>query len=89
MVVPEIVQKLSGKIIQGASEAGADMIVTACGICQLNLDMRQPKEDDTEPLPSLYFSELMAHAFGSQSISNWAKKHFIDPSVKLMELGLL
>ncbi|UCD08583.1 MAG: CoB--CoM heterodisulfide reductase iron-sulfur subunit B family protein [Dehalococcoidales bacterium] len=89
MVVPEIVQKLSGKIIRGAREAGADMIITACGICQLNLDMRQPKENNTEPLPSLYFSELMAHAFGSQSISSWAKKHFVDPSVKLTELGLL
>ena len=89
IVVPEIVQKLSGKIIQGAMEAGADMIVTACGICQLNLDMRQPKEPDTKPIPALYFSELMAHAFGSKSISRWAEKHFVDPSLKLAELGLL
>jgi heterodisulfide reductase subunit B len=89
IVVPEIVQKLSGKIIQGAREAGADMIVTACGICQLNLDMRQPKEPDTKPIPALYFSELMAHAFGSQNMKGWAEKHFVDPSFKLSELGLL
>ncbi len=88
IVVPEIVKKLSGRIIQGAREAGADMIITACGICQLNLDMRQPVEPDVEPIPALYFSELMAHAFGSRSISNWAEKHFINPSVKLTELGL-
>ncbi len=89
IVVPEIVRKLSGKIIRGAREAGADMIVTACGICQLNLDMRQPREPGIEPLPALYFSELMAHAFGSQGIKEWSGKHFIDPSVKLAELGLL
>jgi heterodisulfide reductase subunit B len=89
IVVPEIVQKLSGKIIQGAREAGADMIVTACGICQLNLDMRQPKEPDTKLIPALYFSELMAHAFGSQNMKGWAEKHFVDPSLKLSELGLL
>jgi heterodisulfide reductase subunit B len=89
IVVPEIVQKLSGKIIRGAREAGADMIVTACGICQLNLDMRQPKEPDTKPIPALYFSELMAHAFGSQNMKGWAEKHFVDPSLKLTELGLL
>jgi heterodisulfide reductase subunit B len=89
IVVPEIVQKLSGKVIQGAREAGADMIVTACGICQLNLDMRQPKEPDTKPIPTLYFSELMAHAFGSQNMKGWAEKHFVDPSFKLSELGLL
>jgi heterodisulfide reductase subunit B len=86
IVVPEIVQKLSGKIIRGAREAGADMIVTACGICQLNLDMRQPKEPGTKPIPALYFSELMAHAFGSQNMKGWAEKHFVDPSLKL---GLL
>jgi heterodisulfide reductase subunit B len=89
IVVPEIVKKLSGKIIKGAREAGADVIVTACGICQLNLDMRQSKEPDTEPVPALYFSELMAHAFGSPSMAEWAKKHFVDPSPKLAELGLL
>ena len=89
IVVPEIVQKLSGKIIRGAREAGADMIVTACGICQLNLDMRQPKEPGTKPIPALYFSELMAHAFGSQNMKGWAEKHFVDPSLKLAELGLL
>ena len=89
MVVPDIVRKLSGKIIQGAREAEADIIVTACGICQLNLDMRQPKEHDIAPLPALYFSELMAHAFGSSSITSWAEKHFVDPTPKLAELGLL
>lgn len=89
IVVPEIVQKLSGKIIQGAREAGADIIVTACGICQLNLDMRQPKDSGTQPLPALYFSELIAHAFGSKGISKWADKHFVDPLPKLAELGLL
>jgi heterodisulfide reductase subunit B len=89
IVVPEIVQKLSGKIIQGAREAGADIIVTACGICQLNLDMRQPKEPDTESIPALYFSELIAHAFGSKSLTKWADKHFVDPKAKLVELGLL
>ena len=89
IVVPEIVKKLSAKIIRGAREAGADMIVTACGICQLNLDMRQPKEPDTELLPALYFSELMAHAFGSKSLSTWSEKHFVDPSPKFAELGLL
>ena len=89
IVVPEIVKKLSGKIVQGAREAGADVIVTACGICQLNLDMRQPKEPDPGSLPALYFSELIAHAFGSLSMSEWAEKHFVDPSPKLAELGLL
>ncbi len=89
IAAPEIVQKLSGKIVQGAKDVGADLIVSACGICQLNLDMRQPKDNGAEPVPVLYFSELMAHAFGSNSLKKWAVKHFVDPSDKLSGLGLL
>ncbi|MFH1625530.1 MAG: CoB--CoM heterodisulfide reductase iron-sulfur subunit B family protein, partial [Pseudomonadota bacterium] len=55
IAVPEIVEKLSGKIVNAASEAGADAIVTACGICQANLDMRQPKNSGSHPMPIFYF----------------------------------
>ncbi len=88
IVTPEIVEKLSGKIVHAASEAGADAIVTACGICQLNLDMRQPKDADS-PLPIFYFSELTALAFGSPNLRKWSAKHFVDPSGLLRKLQLL
>jgi heterodisulfide reductase subunit B len=89
IAVPEIVEKLSGKIIRGAREAGADLIVSACGICQLNLDMRQPKGAEDTKMPVLYFSELMSLAFGSDKMREWAPKHFADPSPVLTTLGLL
>lgn len=88
IVTPEIVEKLSGKIISGAREAGADAIASACGICQLNLDMRQPK-NAVSPMPVFYFSELAALAFGSTSMKEWAPKHFADPSGLLGKLNLL
>ena len=37
----EIVQKLSHDILAMARDAGADCIATACGMCQMNLDLRQ------------------------------------------------
>jgi heterodisulfide reductase subunit B len=89
IAVPEIVEKLSGKIVDGAREAGADMIIASCGICQLNLDMRQPKGSGIKPMPVLYFSELMAHAFGSSNMGRWAKKHFVDPTSVLAGYGLI
>jgi heterodisulfide reductase subunit B len=89
IAAPEIVEKLSGKIVNAAGEAGADAIVTACGICQLNLDMRQPKDGDSQPMPVFYFSELSALAFGSRNVSKWMGKHFVDPSGLLKGLGLL
>jgi heterodisulfide reductase subunit B len=89
IVAPEIVKKLSGKIAQAASELGADAIVTACSICQANLDMRQPKSGTFPPLPIFYFSELSALAFGSSNVKSWLTKHLVDPSGLLDRLGLL
>ncbi|MBN2239164.1 MAG: CoB--CoM heterodisulfide reductase iron-sulfur subunit B family protein [Dehalococcoidales bacterium] len=88
IAVPDIVEKLSGKIVEGARQAGADAIVCACGICQLNLDMRQPRSEGSE-IPALYFSELMSLAFGSMRIKEWAAKHFVDPAPLLKDRGLL
>ncbi|MFC1900031.1 CoB--CoM heterodisulfide reductase iron-sulfur subunit B family protein [Chloroflexota bacterium] len=89
IAAPEIVEKLSGKIVNAASEAGADAIVSACGICQLNLDMRQPKDGGSAPMPVLYFSELSALAFGSKNFKEWAAKHFVNPSTLMERLQLL
>ena len=89
IVTPDIVEKLSGKIVYAASEAGADAIVTACGICQLNLDMRQPKTSRSLAMPIFYFSELSALAFGSENVKEWLAKHFVDPSDLLVKLKLL
>ena len=56
ITTPEVVKKLAGSLVIAASEAGADSIVTACGICQANLDMRQPKRANFHPMPIFYFS---------------------------------
>jgi len=89
IVAPEIVKKLSGKIVHAAKELRADAIVTACSICQANLDMRQPRDADSHPLPIFYFSELSALAFGSSNVKPWLAKHLVDPSALLQRLGLL
>jgi len=64
----DVVESLSGKILQVAKESGAHLIVVACPLCQSNLDMRQPDiEKHTKTkigLPVMYFTQLMALAFG-------------------------
>jgi heterodisulfide reductase subunit B len=89
IVAPEVVKKLTGKIVMSASEVGADAIVTACGICQANLDMRQPKNSGSHPMPIFYFSELSALAFGSPNANPWMAKHLVDASELLQRLKLL
>lgn len=58
---PEVVEQLVARLLAAAREAGADALVTACPLCQNNLEMRRQA---TEKLPVFYFTELMGLAFG-------------------------
>jgi len=79
----DIVKKLVGKIVSMAKEAGAQCIVTSCGLCQANLEMRQEIG-----LPIFYFTELMGVAFDIDGRGKWWSKHMISPKGLLKELGL-
>jgi heterodisulfide reductase subunit B len=79
---PDIVVKLVGDIIQAAADAGADGIVTACPLCQANLDTRQ---HGPTKLPIFYFSELLGMALGvdEKSLAKWWKRHINSPDIIL------
>jgi heterodisulfide reductase subunit B2 len=79
----DVVKKMVGKIVSMAKEADAHCIVTSCGLCQANLEMRQDAG-----LPILYFTELMGVAFDVKEREQWWKKHMISPKGLLESLGL-
>jgi heterodisulfide reductase subunit B len=89
----DIVAQLTGKLIQKAEEAGAECIVTACPLCQANLDTKQAfisKNMGREVrFPAFYFTELLGLAFGSGEVDGWLKKHVVDPCALLKSKGLL
>ena len=76
---PELVAKLSGRILDDARAVGAEMVVSACPLCQTNLDMNQ-KEAEGDPLPIVYFTELLGMAFGIPPKKLGLDKHFQDPT---------
>ena len=82
----DIVAALSTKIAAGAVEAGADCIVSACGMCEINLDSRQALENK---VPVFYFTELMALAFDLPNVEKWLGRHIVDPRPLLRDRGLL
>lgn len=84
--ISDVVVGLATGIVEGAIEAGADCIASACGICQINLDTRQASE---VKVPVFYFTELMALAFGLPGVEKWFSKHTVDPRPLLRERGLL
>lgn len=85
---PDLVRILVGKVVGAAAAVGAQAIVTACGMCQLNLDMHQPNGAGS-PLPIFYFSELAGLAFQSPNAPKWFRKHVVDPCPLLRALHLL
>jgi len=85
---PDIVIKLVGDICEAASEAGAAAIVTACPLCQANLDTRQA---GPEKMPILHFSELLGLALGveGKSVKSWWKSHIYSPKDILKAQNLI
>ncbi len=60
--------KLAGNAVAGAKDAGADLIVTPCPLCHLNLDSYQPtfasKMGRKLGIPILHVPQLVALALG-------------------------
>jgi heterodisulfide reductase subunit B len=81
----DVVQNLVGRLVERAREAGAEALVTACPLCQVNLEMRQTNEPK---MPVFYFTELLGLAFGLPEADKWWKKHLIDPRPLLRSAGL-
>jgi heterodisulfide reductase subunit B len=65
---PEKSQELIKGILESAYDHGADMIVTPCPVCQMNVEVYQGQINDTHgtkfDMPVLYYSQLMSVAFG-------------------------
>ncbi len=68
---PEKCQALIKDIVEAAYDGGADMIVTPCPMCQLNVEIYQgqinKKYRTKFEMPVLYYSQLMGVAYGKSS----------------------
>ena len=64
----DAVPTLGGRILELAKDAGAQAVVVACPLCQLNLDMRRgqitAKAKTANTLPVFYFTQLLGLALG-------------------------
>jgi len=90
ITVPERAIELCRWLIEQARAAGADCIAVACPLCHANLDGRQLQMKDLEQkMPVLYFTQLMALAFGVQPKAAGLHKNLVDPFPLLREKGFV
>ncbi|MGE4506717.1 MAG: CoB--CoM heterodisulfide reductase iron-sulfur subunit B family protein [Desulfovibrionaceae bacterium] len=87
----QVVTRLSGRILAAAVEAGADAVVTACPMCQMNLDMRQGQVNhDTRSdfhIPVFYYSQLVGLATGQSEASMGMNKLCVSPDKVLRAMA--
>jgi heterodisulfide reductase subunit B len=87
---PEKSQEMIKGIIESAYDHGADMIVTPCPVCQMNVEVYQDQINETYStkfkMPVVYYSTLMAVAFG-RSAADAALGGQVIPAKQLEELA--
>lgn len=79
---PRVSETLSKEIVDSAREHGAQAIVTACPLCQFNLGYPQREMGGGltgSEIPVLYFTQLMAVAFGLPEEVWGLDDHYVDP----------
>jgi heterodisulfide reductase subunit B len=90
VIGPDVAFGLIRCLVHGATEAGADMVVTLCPMCQLNLDAYQVemnKHFHTDyQMPVLYFTQLMGLAFGKRAKELGIGKEFVDAAPALAKI---
>lgn len=88
----EIALELIRQLLQNAADYGADVIVTLCPMCQLNLDAFQQSVNEhfktNYNIPVLFFTQLMGLAFGLPPAAVGIGKEFVDARPAMLKLDL-
>jgi heterodisulfide reductase subunit B2 len=81
--VQEVGVRLSYIILKEARKRGADVIATACPLCQFNLECYQDKMrswyKDSVDMPVAYFTQIMGLAFGLDNKKLAMQRLFVSP----------
>ncbi len=89
----DVTAELSHRILEQATSAGADLVATACPLCQYNLGRLQEEIKrqfrDFEPIPVVYYTQLMALAFGLGEEETAFGENYTDPGPILKMRGLI
>lgn len=79
----DIVARLSGKLLEAGQALEADCFVTACPLCQMNLDLRQGQINralgQKFRIPIFYYTQLMGYAMGLDRSELGFGKLVVDP----------
>lgn len=91
-VSPESAFGMIRRLVHGAVVSGADLLVTLCPMCQLNLDAYQVEMNKhygtSYKMPILYFTQLLGLAFGIEAKELGIGKEFVSAAPALERIGV-
>ena len=89
---PKTAFELIRRLIASADKLKADMIVTVCPMCQMNLDAFQGQMNDffhtNYKMPVLFFTQLMGIAFGEEPEKLGFGSEFVSARPALGKIGV-
>lgn len=91
-ISPSTAFELIRRLIQAADEYEADVMVTVCPMCQMNLDAYQGETNrhfnTNYHMPILFFTQLMGLAFGIDSKALGFGKELVDARKAMSRIGV-
>jgi heterodisulfide reductase subunit B len=91
-ISPPVAYELIRRLIHAADQYRADLMVTLCPMCQLNLDAFQADMNrhfgTSYHVPVLYFTQLMGLAFGYEAEELGIGKEFVSARAALAKIGI-
>ncbi len=89
---PDTAYELIRRLVHSATEYKADMLVTLCPMCQLNLDAYQVEMNKAlhtnYNMPILFFTQMMGIAFGKDPAALGFGKEFVNAAPALAKIGV-
>jgi heterodisulfide reductase subunit B len=87
-----VAMDLLNRLLKNASDYEADILVTLCPMCQLNLDAYQADVNryykTSYHIPVLYFTQVMGLAMGMSAQAMGIGKEFVDARPALAKIGV-
>jgi heterodisulfide reductase subunit B len=91
-ITANVAYEMIRRLLHNAAEYKADLIACLCPMCQLNLDAYQSKVNShfgtDYNLPVLYFTQLMALAFGLSAVEAGLGSEIVSSAVALAKIGM-
>jgi len=82
--------EMTAKLLRNAHQRGADVVVTVCPLCHVNIDGRQGQIEELGfNIPVLYATQLAAIALGLGEKAALLDKNLVEPRPVLRQKGLI